>query len=29
MVALDEDGRPSFSLLQELAGLHGLGSHHG
>ena len=29
MVALDEDGRPSFSLLQELAGMHGLGSHHG
>lgn len=25
MVALDEDGRPSFSLLQELAGMGGLG----
>ncbi len=26
MVALDEDGRPSFSLLQELAGMQGLGA---
>ncbi len=26
MVALDENGRPSFSLLQELAGMRGLGA---
>ena len=29
MVALDADGRPSFSLLQDLAGLRGLGVKRG
>jgi bifunctional non-homologous end joining protein LigD len=29
MVALDEDGRPSFSLLQDLTGLRGLGARRG
>jgi bifunctional non-homologous end joining protein LigD len=29
MVALDEAGRPSFSLLQDLAGMHGLGVQRG
>ncbi|CAN5590186.1 hypothetical protein BH24CHL9_BH24CHL9_01550 [soil metagenome] len=29
MVALDDAGRPSFSLLQDLSGLHGLGARRG
>ena len=29
MVALDPEGRPSFSLLQDLSGLRGLGAHRG
>jgi bifunctional non-homologous end joining protein LigD len=29
MVALDPEGRPSFSLLQDLSGLRGIGAHRG
>ena len=29
VVALDPDGRPDFSLLQDLSGLRGLGAHRG